>query len=398
MEFDLRGRLALPRSSTASTVLLAWASSRALFLVSGAFGAHRLQQAQPIGLARWPGLLDYWGNWDGAWFSSIAELGYLRSPWPASTNFFPIYPLTIRIGLHVGAGPALAGVCISLVASLFATYFVHELARDLLGREAAHAAALVFAFFPTAFFLNAEYSEALFLALAVGAVWAARVRRNFLLAAVLGCLAAATRNVGVFLVLPLAHEWLRQRRQVGWPGLTALALVPAGLLGYMFWLWRWSSHPLLFATVVRQTWGRKLTNPVHTLSVAWTSAGSGARWAVHPERVFDTSSVNPSVGAMNTFNLIFLGLLLVLLAAALVRLPVGLSAYALLAGLVPVLTPAALAPLASVPRYFLAAFPVFLVLGDVLARNRVLLIGWTLASACLGVLLTLYFTSWRWVA
>ncbi|QIN77815.1 hypothetical protein GBA65_03990 [Rubrobacter marinus] len=42
------------------------------------------------------------------------------------------------------------------------------------------------AFFPTAFFFNALYTEALFLALSAGAVWAALVRRDLLLAGALG--------------------------------------------------------------------------------------------------------------------------------------------------------------------------------------------------------------------
>ena len=55
-------------------------------------------------------------------------------------------------------------------------------------------------------------------------------------------------------------------------------------------------------------------------------------------------------------------------------------------------------PLASMPRYFLAAFPVFIVLGTVLARRRVALVCWLGTSASLGILLTLYFTTWRCVA
>src|ERR671928_98277 len=109
------------------------------------------------------------------------------------------------------------------------------------------AGELALAFFPTAFFLNAVYTEALFLALTAGSYWAVRVRRNLLVAGLLGALAAATRNVGVILLVPLSLEWLRNRREFGARGLAGLALVPAGLFGYMALLWGRFGEPLLFS-------------------------------------------------------------------------------------------------------------------------------------------------------
>jgi hypothetical protein len=285
---------------------------------------------------------------------------------------------------------------ISLTASFLALYFLHELARDYCDRGVARAATLALAFFPTAFYLNAVYTEAVFLALGLGSVWAARIRGDFVLAGVLGCLAAITRNVGVLLLFPLVEEWLRRRRDVGMPALAALGLVPAGLLAYMFWLWHWSSHPLLFSTVVRQTWGRTPTDPLHTFGRAWDAALSGAVWAVHPDRVFATTSPNPSYGLMGTVDFVCLILLGALLVVVIARLPLGLSAYAVAVVLLPVLTPAQVLPLASLSRYALASFPIFIALGLVLSRSR-LLAGALAASAAVGVLLTFSFATWRWV-
>jgi hypothetical protein len=367
-------------------------------MVTGALGANLLLGAGPSGLPlEPPGVLNHWAHWDGGWYSAIARDGYFDTLWPASSNFFPFYPLLIRVGTLVVGGPAVWGVAISLACSLFALYFLHEIAADCFGDEAARAATLALAFFPTAFFLNAVYTEALFLAAATGCVWAARMRGDFALAGMLGFVAAGTRNVGVLLIFPLVHEWLRHRQRAGRTGLVWLALVPIGLLSYMFWLWRWSSHPLLFTTVVKRTWGRTLTNPITTLDHGWTRAVDGVAWAVHPERVFATTSPNPSYNAMETFNFVFLVLLFVLLVGTVVLVPRGLAVYAVVASLEPLLTPAYVQPLASLPRYLLSAFPLFLFLGVVLARSRVLLIGWLVASSALGVLLTLYFTTWRWV-
>ena len=79
-------------------------------------------------------------------------------------------------------------------------------------------------------------------------------------------------------------------------------------------------------------------------------------------------------------------------------LPPGLSLYNLIVVLLPVLTPAPSFPLMSLPRFMLAAFPVFLVLGYLLSRVRPVLVLWLLLSTGAGVALTTLFTTWRWVA
>lgn len=387
---------ATTRRETWRFVGATWLVSRVLFLVTGLLADRLLSHTGPAQPPNPHGLLHYWANWDGAWYSAIARYGYFKVMWPSSSNFFPFYPLLVRIGILFGGGPAVTGVVISLAASLAALYFVHELARDLFDRDVARAATLALAFFPTAFFFNAVYTEAVFLAAAAGSVWAARTQGNFLLAGVLGCIAAMTRNVGVFLLLPLAEEWWRRRQEVGPSALAPLALVPAGLAAYMFWLWRWSSHPLLFSTMVHKTWGRTLTNPFTVLNRAWEKARYGAPVAAHPWRIFETVNPNSSYDVMGTIDYVVLLIFVVLLAVAIVRLPWGLAAYAILGTLLPVLTPPQFLPLASLSRYALALFPAFIVLGLLLARRRYLLYGWLAASALVGVLITLDFTTWRW--
>lgn len=374
-----------------------WLASRALFFVAGLLAYRLLGHTGPAYPPNPPGLLHYWANWDGAWYSAIAQHGYFQTLWPSSSNFFPLYPLLLRIGMVFGGGPAVTGVVISTAASLAALYFVHELARDLFDREVARAATLTLAFFPTAFYFNAVYTEAVFLAAAAGSVWAARTQGNFVLAGVLGCIAAMTRNVGVFLLLPLAHEWWRRRQQVGASGLAPLALVPAGLFAYMFWLWQWSSHPLLFSTMVHKTWGRTLTNPFTVLHRAGERAGVGLPIAAHPWRIFQTLNPNNSFDVMGTVDFVVLLIFIALLSVVVVRVPWGLAAYAVLGFVLPVLTPPQFLPLASLSRYVLALFPAFFALGLVLARRRYLLYGWLAASAAVGVVLTFSFTTWKWV-
>jgi hypothetical protein len=379
-------------------VLAVFALSRLLFMGVGALAAAYLPQAAPAGDPLEPrGALYYGAHWDGAWYSEIAIGGYGERA-PTSTVFFPLYPMFVRLGVALGSGPALWGVMVSLSATLLALYFLYRIAEDLYGSRAARAATMALAFFPTAFFLNAVYSEALFLALTTGAYWVAHLRRNLLLAGMLGSLAAATRNLGIILLVPLLIEWLRYRREFGMKGLAGLALIPAGLLAYVAFLWGRFGDPLVFARQQGEYWGRELTNPVTTLSRAWQAAREGARYLFDPETLFLSTSATPALEASNTLNLAFLVLFLVLMVVGFAVLPPGLSLYTLIVVLLPVLTPAPSFPLMSLPRFVLGAFPVFLVLGYLLSRARPVLILWLLLSATTGVALTVLFTTWRWVA
>jgi hypothetical protein len=341
--------------------------------------------------------LSYWAHWDGAWYTEIATEGYNARP-PVSTAFFPVFPMIMRVGASLGGGPALWGVLISLVATLFALYFLYRIAEKFWDRETARAATLAFAFFPTAFFLNAPFTEALFVTSAAGSLWAAYVRRDMLLAGLLGALAAATRNSGVLLLIPLLYEWLRHRQEFGWRGLWEMALVPTGLLGYMAFLWVRFGDPLIFAQAQTDYWGRELTNPLVTLEEAWISAGESMSYMLDPAPLFLDSSAGPTLEASGAVNIAFLTLFLILMGIGFAVLSPGLSVYSFVVMLLHILTPSPLIPLLGLPRFVLEAFPLFLGLGLLLARSRLALAVWLMASGGLGMALTTLFVTWRWVA
>jgi hypothetical protein len=369
-----------------------------LFLGVGAVASAALPWAEPAGdPLEQPGLLSYWAHWDGAWYTEIATAGYIARA-PESTAFFPVFPMIVRVGSVLGGGPALWGVLVSLVATAFALYFLYRIAEKFRGKNAAKATTFAFAFFPTAFYLNAPFTEALFVALGAGSFWAACVRRDLLLAGLLGALAAATRNSGVLLLIPLGYEWLRHRQEFGWRGVWELSLVPAGLAGYMIFLWYQFGSPLLFASAQTVFWGRELTNPLTTLQAAWIDVGQSVPYLLDPATLFLDPRAGPALEASSAINLAFLVLFIVLLVVGFAVLPLGLSGYSFIVVLLHVLTPSPLIPLLGLPRFMLEAFPLFLVLGLLLSRNRPALVVWLLVSGGLGMALTTLFVTWRWVA
>ena len=381
-------------------VLAVFVLSRVFFLGVGAMAATTLPWAQPahgapLELPAPP--LDYWVHWDGVWYWQIAYSGYAEDR-PYLTGFFPLFPLLMHLATTLGGELALWGVAISLAATLFALYFLYRIAEKLWDVRAAEAATLVFAFFPTAFFLNAVYSEALFVAFAAGSYWAAYVGRDLLLAGILGALAAATRNVGVLLLIPLGYEWLRSRREFGWRGLLELALVPVGLLGYMVFLQGRFGNPLIFTEAQALYWSRDLTNPLDTVIAAWTDAARGLRYVLDPAALFLDPEALPALEASGVVNLVFLAVAFVLMSVGFAVLPLGLSLFTFVVMLLHLLTPNTGLPLLGLPRFVLVIFPLFLVLGYVLSLSRPLLYFWLILSSSLGAALTAMFVTWRWVA
>jgi hypothetical protein len=394
------------KSTGVAFVLAVYAASRLLYLISGSLLAYLVPTSsfQRVTLDVPSGSMNIWSHWDGEHYVTLAMGGYLHAPDNVSPAFFPMYPLLLRSFAELFGGPiskealSVWAPLISLLFLPFALYFVYQIALEVWDEPVATGTVLILAFFPTTFFLNAAYTESLFLALSAGSVWAMRVRKDLLLACVLAGFAAATRNVGIFLVVPLMYEWIKDVERFRWRGVYLL-LAPGGLFVYMVYLWVRFGDPLLFYTA-QESWGRHATGPLDTASRAWGAAVEGASrlldpdlWA-HPTL---SNAANQLAGASNFFNLGFFVFAMIVLLAGSRYLPLSLTVYGLL-----LVAPAALfgtpgSPLMGTPRYVLVAFPVFIVLA-LLFKNKVLLGAWLVVSTLVSLVLCGLFVSWRFVA
>jgi hypothetical protein len=395
------------RSDGLLFVLLACVTSRLIYLMAGALFAAYL----PAGPFHWRtpdvplGTLNIWARWDGAWYSEIAAEGYAND---ASSAFFPLYPLLMRSFAELFGGPlslgtlSLWGVLISLAALPFALYFIYQISADGWGEQTAKATILILCFFPTTFFLNAAYTESLFLALSAASLWAVTVRKDLLLGCALAGFATATRNVGVFLVVPLAYEWLRSgvwRGYGWWRGVACLALAPSGLLWYAAYLWLRSGDPFLFYSA-QGYWSRRPTDPSTLATDIPVEAYESLRALLGP-RPPATSMLEDLMGRLNVatdaYNLLFLLFAVALLLFGLRVLPFSLSAYAFLLVIPAIFFGKPETPLMAFPRYVLVAFPLFITLA-VLLKDRRTFGGWLALSIASSLILCAEFATWRFVA
>lgn len=292
----------------------------------------------------------------------------------------------------------------SLAAFAGALYLLHRLVELELGREIALSTLLLISFFPASLFFGIPYTESLFLLLSVGSFYAARLGR-WAVAALLAAVASATHYPGVLLVVPLALLYLygprqdcapdreraglrpryRLRASAGW-----LALVPLGLAGYAIYLELTFGDALAFARV-RPLYGHASGAP---LLAIW----EGTRAAIGDiGQLADGLSGRP-IGTdegdwwVDSLNFAFMAFAIVATIGSLRRLPPAYGAYALVALGVPLSSPNDVHPLASIGRYTVVVFPLFIWLGLV-CHERGLTRRALLASA-----LGLAVLSWLWAA
>ena len=115
-------------------------------------------------------------RWDSVWFLAIANDGYRGRRRRAA--FFPLYPLLVRAAGVVTGAPLVAGALVSLACFAAALVLLHRLVELDLGAAAAGAGGLgARRCSPARCSSPRVYSESLFLALSVGAVYAARTGR-----------------------------------------------------------------------------------------------------------------------------------------------------------------------------------------------------------------------------
>jgi Mannosyltransferase (PIG-V) len=350
-------------------------------------------------------------RWDAVWYLAIAHDGYVES---GRAAFFPLYPLLVALLRPLTGSPVVAGIAISLAAFLVALTVLHRLAALEIGGERAGTAVALLALFPAAYCFSAVYSESVFLALSVGAIYAARVDR-WAWAGILGMLAAGSRSAGVVLVVPLALLYLygprgpaptRRRSRSLRPRFALrtdalwIGLVPLGLGAFVAYLGLTGGDP--GAPFTAQTeWMRTFAGPFVAVWDGASAAFEGLRQLLSGSRspvYFPIAAGDPfAIAAQNLILFAFLVFGLAGTVGVLRRLPIAYGAYMVSAVALPLSYPVPPQPLMSFPRFLAVLFPLHLWLALVVRRR-----GWQrpviAASATMLAIASAQFAAWEWVA
>jgi len=340
---------------------------------------------------------------DGEWYEKIVQGGYEYSAeHQSSIPFFPMYPtVSLLMGRCTGLS---AGTTLLLVSNSAFVLGCLALSGYLVGRGPSGVySVLALGLAPTTFYFRMAYSESLFLVLAVAAFCAMQRNRSAWVVAILCGAATATRAVGVAL-LPPFFVYLYETND-SWRGrivhaLIYLPLACWGLLAFMAFQWVCFGTPFAFAHA-QAPYDMRPWTPGSTalLSVATLEP----LWGVYdPSRPGFWAHFAPKCFPL--FNLFFMNPLFFVGSILLVSLGVWrrwLTAKELLFSasvlLVPYLTHSYPKCGASLGRYVVICFPIYIVLGRLLSAMGPNAAALTLSlSACLLCIYSALFSSWYW--
>ncbi|TML46718.1 MAG: hypothetical protein E6G19_01085 [Actinobacteria bacterium] len=153
--------------------------------------------------------------WDGVWYRTVAEQGYLLIPGRQSDPaFFPLFPIILRGLQGFGLSFLTTGILVANAAFVIGILAFYELSRRLVPIDLARTSALFAALFPMSFVFSMTYPESLvFAALALALLLALQGR--WTLSALAGAAAALGRPEAMFFALPLAAIAIGNARATG---------------------------------------------------------------------------------------------------------------------------------------------------------------------------------------
>jgi Gpi18-like mannosyltransferase len=347
--------------------LLVYALTSGIVVLGASFGH---QFVAPPGETPGPGFHEKFSAYDGGWYKWIAATGYHYDPnHQSSTAFFPLYPLlgagVMRL-TGLGATWSLLIVSHSCLAAAFvvAAVYLHG-RRPPPDRATVSLTLLALGLLPATFFFRMTYSESVFLLLTL--LFLLGIQRGWPLpvVALITGLATASRPVGVGLLLPLLiYVWRRSPSRRAFLAHMSLSapLAGSGLLAYAAFLYMQFGDPLVFAKT-QIHWGSaapSLTTKMLALLsyqpiweiFLWQPA---AGWSV-----FAWEQVNPVYFAASGILIVF--------GAWRGRLNAYETSLTAMLLFIPYLTRGYEMNMASSARFAAVVFPVYLILGEWLAR------------------------------
>ncbi|NTW14334.1 MAG: hypothetical protein HGA31_04880 [Candidatus Moranbacteria bacterium] len=300
-------------------------------------------------------LVDLHDRWDTYWYMDIVRNGYhlQEDNTLANVVFFPLYPFLIKVlGTVLLGNYVLAGWVISMAALLAGCAYFYRLVKEFHPDIDPELPIVLMLLFPTAFFLNIVYTEALFFLISVACFYYV-LRKQFMMAGFFALLGALTHSNGVFLGLPILWETVRL---YGWKdALLSKRIVPMtmpaiGMFSFLLYDYlKFKDFWLFFK--IESAWGR-------SFSINWDHFSTFS----HPSIVNMCIDISFAVLIIGAIVLVWKKL------SPLYSLFMSLTVLAALTS----------GTLMSIGRYSLVLFPLFILIAKI--RNKDVLHSWMFAS------------------
>ena len=317
-------------------------------------------------------LVSLHARWDSFWHLDIAQNGYFFKGIEKLSNivFFPLYPFLIRVTSFLTNGNfILAGWILSVIFLLLALFYFFKIVKEFHPEINPHLPIILLLIFPTAFFLNAIYTESIFLFFSLATFYYG-LKKNFLSAGIFGFFASLTRVTGILLFIPLIWEYFKSYnfkfKSILNLKILPIFLIPLGTISFFLYHYLKFGNFFLFFEV-EKNWGRAFT----------LQKGH-----------FDFFS-NPAVVnfVIDVLSVIFI-LLVIYFVFKILRTSYGLYMLATVAIVLSTGT------LMSIGRYILVLFPIYILGASI--KNQYLQQAWIFLSILLLAMYTILFVNNYW--
>lgn len=323
-----------------------------------------------------PPALSAFFHWDTDAYAYIAHHGYALGPGGALAQaerlaWFPFYPLLVRLA----GGSDWAMFIIPNVAFFAALALLYALATVRMDSQRAGLALWLVALGPAAMFFTYPYTESVFLLATVGAFLLMETG-HWLLAAVAGAAAAATRFPGIVVAAALGVEGVARNRRRTLLAASVVAFL--GLIAVSVLQWVQAGDPLGFVHA-RAYWIGPDRNPLYLV-------GS------FPKAVIEGDPFNPEAIGVPVFVIFAVAAVWVTL-----RMPVAYGVFALGQIVLAADQGLYLHIFSLVPRVVSVIFPCYFAFATFLLPRRNLQLAWLLISGGAMVFLSMMYGAWRFV-
>lgn len=309
-------------------------------------------------------------RWDSNWYQDLVKNGYERKTNDTLSNlvFFPSYPSIMKvISIFTAGDLVFSGWIVSSLFLVLSCMLLFKFVKKFHKEADPLQSVFLLLIFPTAFFLNAVYTESLFLFLSLATFYFAFEKKYFW-AGVFGFFAALTRISGILLFLPILLQFITtegydfRTLKKTWP----IMLIPAGTALFFLYHWIYFGSPLLFFKI-ESAWGRSFS--LNTEHFIFFSRASLANFS------------------LDIFYLLF-GLFIIGYLLKLKKYPYALYVFSTIGVAI------ASGTLMSIGRYILVLFPIYIVGASI--KNEITKYLWIIISAMLMALNTYLFVNWYW--
>ncbi len=311
-------------------------------------------------------------RWDSGFYIDIVKNGYSFVPDKMSnTSFFPLYPLFIGFFYRVLGLPLIFSAwIISNFAVLFACLIIYKLLKIDFDEKLCIRAVFFMLIFPGSFYFTVIYSESIYLLTSALSFYYI-IKRKWWAAGFAGMLCALARPVGFLILIPMAIEYLSERKKN--VNILSFLLVPLGPAGLMFY------HKI------------KLGN-----AFVFFNSGEAVGHNFGEVRIFQFNRINAPLSAYINVG-IDIVIVLAVIACIIVlirnRTRLAYVIYCMFAFFLPILS---MGKLNGTNRYAVVLFPLFLVPALISKRSESFNMIYGLISILVLGLLTTLFVQFYW--